>query len=169
LVGLHIGEGKYHRSLNGDTLFKVLQASFSTCGTNNTMISYNWSSLLDGRATGGNDTLNGGTGNDVLFGGAGNDTLTGGEGNDKFVFLANSNSGKDVITDFQAGSDKVVFADVVSADKLSNAVWDDASHTLSFSGVGKDGHTYSNSVTFNGLSSGETLDSVLQKHVEFLG
>gem|GEM_PF-1925625 len=129
----------------------------------------NWSSLLDGRATGGNDTLNGGTGNDVLFGGAGNDTLTGGEGNDKFVFLANSNSGKDVITDFQAGSDKVVFADVVSADKLSNAVWDDASHTLSFSGVGKDGHTYNNSVTFNGLSSGETLDSVLQKHVEFLG
>ena len=129
----------------------------------------NWSSLLDGRATGGNDTLNGGTGNDVLFGGAGNDTLTGGEGDDKFVFLANSNSGKDVITDFQAGSDKVVFADVVSADKLSNAVWDDASHTLSFSGVGKDGHTYSNSVTFNGLSSGETLDSVLQKHVEFLG
>ena len=129
----------------------------------------NWSSLLDGRATGGNDTLNGGTGNDVLFGGAGNDTLTGGEGNDKFVFLANSNSGQDVITDFQAGSDKVVFADVVSADKLSNAVWDDASHTLSFSGVGKDGHTYSNSVTFNGLSSGETLDSVLQKHVEFLG
>ena len=129
----------------------------------------NWSSLLDGRATGGNDTLNGGTGNDVLFGGAGNDTLTGGEGNDKFVFLANSNSGQDVITDFQAGSDKVVFADVVSADKLSNAVWDDASHTLSFSGVGKDGHTYNNSVTFNGLSSGETLDSVLQKHVEFLG
>ena len=129
----------------------------------------NWSSLLDGRSTGGNDILNGGTGNDVLFGGAGNDTLTGGEGDDKFVFLANSNSGKDVITDFQAGSDKVVFADVVSADKLSNAVWDDASHTLSFSGVGKDGHTYSNSVTFNGLSSGETLDSVLQKHVEFLG
>ena len=129
----------------------------------------NWSSLLDGRATGGNDTLNGGTGNDVLFGGAGNDTLTGGEGNDKFVFLANSNSGQDVITDFQAGLDKVIFADVVSADKLSNAVWDDASHTLSFSGVGKDGHTYNNSVTFNGLSSGETLDSVLQKHVEFLG
>lgn len=142
---------KYHRSLNGDTLFKVLQASFSTCGTNNAMISYNWSSLLDGCATDGNDIL------------------TGGEGNDKFVFLANSNSGKNVITDFQAGSDKVVFADVVSADKLSNAVWDDASHTLSFSGVGKDGHTYNNSVTFNGLSSGETLDGVLQKHVEFLG
>ena len=91
------------------------------------------------------------------------------QGDDTFVFLANSNSGQDVITDFQAGSDKVVFADVVSADKLSNAVWDDASHILSFSGVGKDGHTYNNSVTFNGLSSGETLDSVLQKHVEFLG
>ena len=137
--------------MNGDTPFKVLQALFSTCDTNKVMISYNWSSLLDGCATDGNDTL------------------TGGESDDKFVFLANSNSGKDVITAFQAGSDKVVFADVISADKLSNAVWDDASHTLSFSGVGKDGHAYSNSVTFNGLSSGETLDSVLQKHVEFLG
>lgn len=52
----------------------------------------------------------------------GNDTLTGGEGDDKFVFLANSNSGQDVITDFQAGSDKIIFADTVSADKLSNAV-----------------------------------------------
>ena len=31
---------KPHYSLNGDTSFEILQASFSTCGVNNTMISY---------------------------------------------------------------------------------------------------------------------------------
>ncbi|MGN6970251.1 IS481 family transposase, partial [Neisseria sp. P0009.S008] len=29
-----------HRSLNGDTPFEVLQASFSTCGVNNAVIFY---------------------------------------------------------------------------------------------------------------------------------
>ena len=128
-----------------------------------------WKDLLDNRADGGDDTLNGGKGDDVLFGGAGNDTLTGGEGADQFVFLANSNNGNDVITDFQAGVDKVVFADLVSLHDLQNAVWNDETHTLSFTGVGKDGTTYQNSITFNGLSVGETLDSVLQNHVETIG
>ena len=31
---------KPHYSLNGDTSFEILQASFSTCGVNNAMISY---------------------------------------------------------------------------------------------------------------------------------
>jgi len=128
-----------------------------------------WKDLLNNRADGGDDTLNGGKGDDVLFGGAGNDTLTGGEGADQFVFLANSNNGNDVITDFQAGVDKVVFADLVSPHDLQNAVWNDETHTLSFTGVGKDGTTYQNSITFNGLSVGETLDSVLQNHVETIG
>ncbi|WP_338067654.1 VCBS domain-containing protein, partial [Neisseria weixii] len=129
----------------------------------------NWTELLDDRIDGGNDTLIGGSGNDILFGGAGNDTLTGGVGADKFVFLANGNSGRDVITDFQAGKDKVVFADLVSPQQLENAVWDDANHVLSFTGVAKDGQTYQNSITFQGLSAGETLESVLQNHIETLG
>ncbi|WP_324252676.1 VWA domain-containing protein [Neisseria brasiliensis] len=129
----------------------------------------NWVKLLDDRIDGGNDTLVGGSGNDILFGGAGNDTLTGGEGADQFVFLANSNSGHDVITDFEAGVDKVVFADLVSPQQLENAVWDDANHVLSFTGVAKDGQTYQNSITFQGLSAGETLESVLQNHIETLG
>lgn len=128
-----------------------------------------WNELLDGRSDGGNDTLNGGAGKDILFGGAGNDSLTGGEGSDKFVFLANSNSGKDQILDFQAGSDKVVFADLVSPAQLKGAVWNDQTHTLSFTGVGKDGTTYQNSITFTNMSSGETLNSILEKHVEFIG
>ena len=132
-------------------------------------VEQHWSSLLDGRSDGGNDVLNGGNGNDILFGGAGNDTLTGGEGHDQFVFIANSNSGKDVITDFQAGTDKVVFADLVSTQNLQNAAWDDSTHTLSFTGVASNGTTYTNSITFQGLSTGETLDSVLKNHVEVLG
>ncbi|WP_228068265.1 MULTISPECIES: VCBS domain-containing protein, partial [unclassified Neisseria] len=128
-----------------------------------------WAELLDSRSDGGNDTLNGGAGNDILFGGAGNDSLTGGEGADKFVFLANSNSGKDKILDFQAGSDKVVFADLVGPAQLKGAVWNDQTHTLSFTGVGKDGVSYQNSITFSGMSSGETLNSILEKHVEFIG
>ena len=129
----------------------------------------NWVDLLDGRSDGGDDTLSGGNGDDILFGGAGNDTLTGGEGADQFVFLANSNSGDDVITDFEADIDKVVFADLVSADELQNAAWDDASHTLSFSGVDSSGAEYSNSITFSGMSAGQTLENVLEKHVEFIG
>ena len=129
----------------------------------------NWKALLDDRIDGGDDTLSGGKGDDFLFGGAGSDTLTGNEGADQFVFLANSNNGQDTIVDFTAGSDKVAFADLVSANDLQGAVWDDSTHTLSFTGVAKDGQTYNNSITFNGLSSGETLDSVLSKHVEFLG
>ncbi|UOO76342.1 Ig-like domain-containing protein [Neisseria sp. Dent CA1/247] len=129
----------------------------------------NWENLLDGRSDGGNDNLSGGAGNDILFGGAGNDTLAGGEGADKFVFLANSNSGKDQILDFQAGTDKVVFADLVSSADLQGAVWNDKTHTLSFTGVGENGATYQNSITFSGMSSGETLNSILEKHVEFIG
>ncbi|WP_416191171.1 Ig-like domain-containing protein [Neisseria sp. CCUG12390] len=129
----------------------------------------NWTELLDNRVDGGNDTLIGGSGDDILFGGAGNDTLTGGDGADQFVFLANSNSGHDVITDFEAGVDKVVFADLVSPQQLENAVWDDESHTLSFTGVAEDGQTYQNSITFQGLSAGETLESVLQNHIETIG
>ncbi|GAB4577009.1 MAG: hypothetical protein Tsb0019_03750 [Roseibium sp.] len=70
--------------------------------------------LLDGGD--GNDTLIGGEGNGTHFGGAGNDLLksgggddnmTGGEGADTFVFTANA--GKDVINDFDAAEDVLVF------------------------------------------------------------
>lgn len=52
------------------------------------------------------DRLFGDQGKDKLLGGAGDDTMTGGKGSDIFVFAANS--GRDVITDFDAngGGDK---------------------------------------------------------------
>ena len=51
----------------------------------------------------GNDKLYGEVGNDTLYGGYGNDTLTGGYGYDVFVY----NDGKDVITDYTAGEDRI--------------------------------------------------------------
>ena len=53
----------------------------------------------------GNDILNGGAGNDLMGGEGGNDVLTGGNGNDRFRF--SDDDGKDRITDFAVGQDKI--------------------------------------------------------------
>ena len=172
-TGISYGSGS-HDGMGSQALNEYIKWSVNSGveATDDQVVTYveeNWDTLLDGRADGGNDVLNGGKGDDILFGGAGNDQLTGGEGDDNFVFLANSNSGHDTITDFQAGSDKVVFGDLVSTADLKNAVWNDQTHTLSFTGVDSNGTSYQNSITFNGLSAGETLETVLKNHVEVLG
>ncbi len=59
--------------------------------------------LLEGGA--GNDRLDGGWCRDTLDGGEGDDMLTGGRGDDTFVFA--ENSGADIVTDFDAGSDVI--------------------------------------------------------------
>ena len=53
----------------------------------------------------GNDTLNGGLGNDRLVGGLGNDQLTGGAGRD--TFSINTGVGRDLITDYGTGNDRI--------------------------------------------------------------
>ena len=58
--------------------------------------------VIDGR--GGNDEIVGGAGDDRLIGGSGDDKLTGGDNNDTFVI-----SGKDTITDFTTGNNKLNF------------------------------------------------------------
>ena len=68
------------------------------------------------------DTLIGGNGNDVLNGGNGNDALTGGAGSDIFQFSTTPGRyNRDVIADFQSGSDKIellatLFANVKGGD-----------------------------------------------------
>jgi Ca2+-binding RTX toxin-like protein len=52
--------------------------------------------------------LSGGAGNDIILGKEENDTLSGGTGADQFVYNF-SNYGYDVITDFENGSDHIVF------------------------------------------------------------
>jgi hypothetical protein len=60
----------------------------------------------------GNDTLEGGAGNDVLNGGGGQDILSGGSGQDLFVFdtALHATKNKDIITDFDSGSDAIVLS-----------------------------------------------------------
>lgn len=60
------------------------------------------------------DALPGGTEQDRLFGGAGNDTLNGGRGDDRLigglgrdVFVFGTGFGRDVITDFRNGQDRI--------------------------------------------------------------
>ncbi|WP_416357039.1 S8 family serine peptidase [Aureimonas phyllosphaerae] len=54
----------------------------------------------------GNDELLGGRGDDTLSGGGGEDVLTGGAGSDVFVYDS-AKFGRDTITDFTTGTDKV--------------------------------------------------------------
>lgn len=65
----------------------------------------------------GNDILSGGDGDDTLTGGNGNDTLTGGTGVDRFHFSSSldASSNVDRITDFVAGTDKIVLSSEIFA------------------------------------------------------
>ena len=70
---------------------------------NDTLIGGAGDDALYGNA--GNDILYGGTGDDTIGGGAGKDTLTGGSGKDIFEYA--NGHGKDTITDYTAGQDKI--------------------------------------------------------------
>ena len=76
---------------------------------NDTLIGNDAANRLESGA--GNDRLEGQGGDDVLVGGSGKDTLTGGVGADVFLFTALDDSavglGRDVITDFAKGSDRI--------------------------------------------------------------
>lgn len=86
--------------------------------------------LLDGGTE--DDLLNGGGGNDKLTGGLGNDLLTGGGGKDLFIFSAGS--GRDVITDFEAGRDRIGLSGGLTFGSLrfkgSNIIVRDSRETL---------------------------------------
>ena len=99
----------------------------------------------------GNDEISGGSGDDTLSGGAGNDVLTGGSGADTFVFAAGS--GRDVVTDFQAGADgkdvvelsKEVFADYQALIASGSFTDGEDGAQIAF----KDGST----ITFDGVKT----------------
>lgn len=57
----------------------------------------------------GDDTLDGGGASDILSGGRGDDVLTGGTGSDVFVFRGNG--GRDTVTDFVNGVDRIDLSD----------------------------------------------------------
>ena len=82
---------------------------FETLGTDDDDVIVG--SLLEDVLSGlsGNDLIDGGSGDDVLKPGAGDDTITGGNGADIFEFLGQF--GKDTITDFELGVDKIRILD----------------------------------------------------------
>lgn len=61
-------------------------------------------------ASGGADTIMGGSGDDFILGGQGSDVLTGGAGSDTFAFSIWD--GHDRITDFQSGVDRIMLRGV---------------------------------------------------------
>ncbi|MEG3894733.1 MULTISPECIES: DUF4347 domain-containing protein [unclassified Microcoleus] len=65
----------------------------------------------------GEDILFGNRGDDSLIGGAGNDTLIGGAGSDRF--LLSTNSGIDIIADFEAEKDLLMLADGLRFEQLN--------------------------------------------------
>lgn len=88
--------------------------------TNDTLSGLKGNDTLDGgkgndwlSGDAGKDFLIGGTGNDTLEGGTGNDLLTGGAGRDVFYYDLDStvrlNYGRDVVSDFKLGQDKLEF------------------------------------------------------------
>jgi Tol biopolymer transport system component len=98
---------------------------------------------------GGNDTLSGGSGNDLLVGGAGDDLMTGGPGADTFVFAAGS--GKDTVTDFIPGQDKISL-DYHAFDAASFSSWL-TSHATSKNG----GHDVLIDLNVNGHPGVDTI------------
>lgn len=95
---------------NTDVLMSILKKSdlnFEGSDENDVFRGFKGNDSIDGGA--GDDKLIGGKGHDTIIGGEGDDKLTGGLGRDVFVF--GEGSGRDVITDFEAGPGK---GDVIS-------------------------------------------------------
>jgi Ca2+-binding RTX toxin-like protein len=68
----------------------------------------------------GGNALSGGAGKDVLDGRAGNDTLTGGTGADVFIFV--KGGGRDVVTDFGPGADRVDLSGISDITSFADLV-----------------------------------------------
>ena len=97
------------------------------------------------RGGSGDDTLMGGAAGDRLYGGNGADRLTSGDGPDRFFFTSIGESGttastRDVITDFEVGSDLIHLAKI-------NAVQGGGGNAA-FSFIGKDDFTAAGQLRF---------------------
>lgn len=127
-VELDLREGAFSRFGTDDDVviaFDVGIENAAGSGFDDRITGNGLSNLLDGNAgndviagSGGRDMLLGDGGRDRLTGGKGNDTLTGGGKRDTFVF--DTGSGRDTITDFQDGVDRILlrgygFADAAEA------------------------------------------------------
>ena len=128
------------------------------------------------------DHIVGSDGKDYIMGGVQDDILTGGLGADKFIYSTKLNNGKDTITDFTVGTDKIALSDVLSVNSatidpvtktwvpldtttvslpsgITNVAWNDTSKTLSFDTTGG----ANNTIEFQGMTASYSdLNSFLQ-------
>jgi Ca2+-binding RTX toxin-like protein len=113
-------------ALTGDVENLTLVGKKALVGTGNEL-----SNSLIGSE--GKNTLIGNGGDDFLNGGLGNDTLFGGTGADFFIFTG-ANFGKDIVKDFEDGSDHVQIANAVDFAALTIAGNDTTAVTVTFAG-----------------------------------
>jgi Ca2+-binding RTX toxin-like protein len=69
------------------------------------------------------DTLQGGDGDDRLYAGGWSDTMTGGAGADSFVFAETGSNNRDTVTDFQSGTDELLFDNATLTALGANSSW----------------------------------------------
>ncbi|MFH4797093.1 retention module-containing protein [Vibrio alginolyticus] len=133
----------------------------------------------------GDDVVLGGDGDDVLIGGLGSDILTGGDGSDIFKWTVDSvdEGAVDTITDFTVNEDSIDLREVISDLNNSMIDMDDllghisADYDASTESVSLNITTDANvqqtivvenlgtSIDFNGLSSNEIVESLLNNGV----
>ncbi|MCB5174238.1 cadherin-like domain-containing protein [Microvirga sp. SM9] len=81
----------------------------------------------------GNDKLLGGAGDDMLKGGGGDDRLTGNSGQDVFIF--ERNGGRDTVTDFRDGDDRLDVSRLSGVESMSDLnVWQMGSDVMIWRG-----------------------------------
>lgn len=121
-VALRDGNGNdYTMSKTGLTLSSNYTGAMDAARYLSTITTINGKSAVKALTITGNaqaNTIIGGKDADYLDGGAGNDTLTGGAGRDTFVYAAST--GKDVVTDYEAGELFYVTGGTVAATALAN-------------------------------------------------
>lgn len=109
--------GQTHDQGYGVTIYEVFDNGQDYQHTENTMLIFtNYDDNAHVTITGGDhndsihggqadETLIGGAGDDVITGKIGDDILTGGDGRDIFFYVESSDTGSDIITDFELGED----------------------------------------------------------------
>lgn len=118
-INADLGKGKIIDGFGDTDTVKNIEDVFGTRFADR-MIGNGSGNVLYGY--GGNDKISGAAGKDTIIGGLGNDRLTGGTGIDEFAFSdEGSSNGKDLITDFQDGTDRIGFYDYGKAvDSVSD-------------------------------------------------